>query len=260
MAALAELLSRCGLVVRGQTAHSLEELEVPGVLVGPSSPDLVVPDDLREPALYLIARQALVESHEVVLAMVLGQRELAELDARHAVELVRFVGPEGLKAQVGGVGGPWQVEGGAASVVLLAFAKLASLMCSEVLIESGVKSEALRRVAKEESESFEALVGSVGKSLVGSATSGLFGALQGLRPLLERWFLVDGDADRAASVLLGGGTSEDSVELGSGRLSSVQEEFHLRRVNALRSMGLDLLEAQKVAELPGGTVKPGWGC
>ncbi|MEN3047383.1 MAG: hypothetical protein ABDH63_01185 [Candidatus Caldarchaeales archaeon] len=257
---LAELLPRCGLVVRGPAARSLEGFEVPVGFVGPPESDLVVPGDLREPALYLIGRQALVESHEVVLALGLGLRELAELDARHAAVLVRFVGPEGLEAQVGGLGGPWQVEGGAASAVLLAFAKLASLMCSEVLSESGVRSEALSRVAREESESIEALIGSVGRSLVGSAQAGLFGALQGLRPLLERWFLVEGEANRAASVLLGGGTSEDSVELGSGRLASIQEEFHLRRVNALRSMGLDLLEAQKIAELPGGTVKPGWGC
>lgn len=256
------MLERCGLDLNGLgtrsvsiTRLSAQELASRRLQMG-----LDVPDELRSSVSYVIGRQALIESHAVVLALATGNDEVAEIDASHLAVLVNVIGLEGFNEHVQRIGGPWSVRSDILSSVLLVLGKLASLQSSTVLEESGIRSDLLSKVIREEGETLERVKDKVDRSLIGSASSELEEELQRFRELLARWYMVDEEAYREVAALLGGGTSEELLELGSGRFNSIQEEYHLKRVNLLRSMGLDLLRAQKVAELPGGTIKPGWGC
>ncbi|MDW8041947.1 MAG: hypothetical protein RMJ75_03970 [Nitrososphaerota archaeon] len=257
---LGDLLERCGLSAVGLGGTTVERIRALNVTFSPVEGELGVPDELRKPALSVIARQALIELHSVVLALASDNEDIAEIDAGHSTALVGAVGVEEFNMQVVRLGGSWSVGPGVLTTVLLVLSKLASLQASSILEESGVRFELVSRIAREDGESLERLRTRADRSLVGSASTELLERLQGTGGLMARWYMTDEEASREVSILLGGGKSAESVELGAGRFNSIQEEYHLKRVNALRSMGFDLLMAQKVAELPGGTVKAGWGC
>jgi len=94
------------------------------------------------------------------------------------------------------------------------------------------------------------------KELHGTLTS----ELERRAEVLRYVSLSDEDLRPELEVLLGGGETEEERSLGTTRLTMLQEEFHVRRVNALRRAGLGLADAQKIAELHGGAVRSSWGC
>jgi len=208
----------------------------------------------------LLGRTCSVELMGAAVASSLGLREISEADLRHAGLMLAVSEPEAdrLRALLGQALG----AGEGARAVMLVSSSMGTLSALSLLEEAGLLSEGLRRLREEEEKVLESSIGYASQLLSGrkEVHGTLTSELERRAEVLRYVSLSDEDLRPELEVLLGGGETEEERSLGTTRLTMLQEEFHVRRVNALRRAGLGLADAQKVAELHGGTVRGAWGC
>ncbi len=208
----------------------------------------------------LLGRTGSVELIGAAVASSLAVSEVSEADLRHACLMLAVSEPEverlrALIEQALGAG-----EG--ARAVILISSSLGTLSALSILEEARLLSEGLRWLREEEEKVLESSIGYASQLLSGRRElhDTLTSELERRAELLRYVSLSDDDLRPELEVLLGGGETEEERSLGTTRLTMLQEEFHVRRVNALRRAGLGLVDAQKIAELHGGTVRSSWGC
>ncbi len=208
----------------------------------------------------LLGRAGSVELVGAAVAASLGLREISEAGLRHAILMLSSSEPEAdrLRALLEQVlkAGP-----GSRAVVLIS-SSLGTLLALSLLEEAGLLVGGLRRFREEEESVLESSIGHASTLLSGRTELHdlLVSELEKRAELLRYVSLSDDDLRSELEVLLGGGETEEERSLGATRLTMIQEEFHVRRVNALRRAGLGLAASQKVAELHGGAVRSSWGC
>ncbi len=231
--------------LRGKGAAGLE-----GLFGGPSS----------QLVRGILGRASSVELVGASLAHSLGLREVSELDLRHAGLLLSASEPE--EGRLREMLGQALRTGAEVRAVLLISSSLGTLFALSLLEEAGQTVDLLRRVREEEEEVLEASIRNASQHFAGreGLQEALISELEKLSDLLRYISMTDEDLRVGLEALLGGGETEAERSLGSARLTMLQEEFHVRRVNALRRAGFGLAAAQRIAELHGGTVRGAWGC
>jgi hypothetical protein len=208
----------------------------------------------------LLGRACSVELVGAAVASSLGLKEVSETNLRHAGVMLSASEPEAekLRALIERALGAGE---GARAVVLIT-SSLGTLFAISLLEEAGLQAEGLRRIREEEEAVLESSIGHASSLLSGRKElhDTLVSELEERAELLRYISLSEDVLRPDLEALLGGGETEEERSLGATRLTMLQEEFHVRRVNALRKAGLGLAAAQRVSELHGGTVRGAWGC
>jgi hypothetical protein len=208
----------------------------------------------------LLGRAGSVELVGAAVASSLGLKEISETDLRHAGLMLSASEPEAERLRVLIEQALGAREG--ARVVVLISSSLGTLFAISLLEEAGLPVEGLRRLREEEETVLESSIGHASSLLSGRQELHdlLVSELEERSELLRYISFSEDDLRPDLEALLGGGETEEERSLGTTRLTMLQEEFHVRRVNLLRKSGLGLAAAQRVSELHGGTVRGSWGC
>lgn len=208
----------------------------------------------------LLGRAGSIELIGAVLADSLGLTDVCLADLRNARALLVASEPE--RERLAAVVREILPAREELRAVLLISCELGSLFALSVLEEVGTAAGRLRALREAEEQALESSIGRASALLAGQpgTQEELVRGLEQESDLLRYLSLSDERIRPELEALLGGGTSEEELSLGATRLTMLHEEFHVRRVNALRRAGLGLALAQRAAELHGGAVRAGWGC
>ncbi len=208
----------------------------------------------------ILGRACSVELVGAAVASSLGLKDVSEMNLRHAGVMLSASEPEAerLRALIEHALGAGE---GARAVVLIS-SSLGTLFAISLLEEAGLQAEGLKRMREEEETVLESSIGHASLLLSGRKElhDAVVSELEERAELLRYLSFSEEDLRPDLEALLGGGETEEERSLGATRLTMLQEEFHVRRVNALRRAGLGLAVAQRVSELHGGVVRGAWGC
>ncbi|MDJ0269712.1 MAG: hypothetical protein NXY59_04045 [Aigarchaeota archaeon] len=221
-----------------------------------------IPQELSDPFNTVLYHLIMVEASILSLELRAELRELTLDDAAHILLLsaLRRDGEGHVNAPelepIAGLD-----KNGLQLLLLLAKNSLATVL--RIVGEAGLDTDALEVVSivrRDEERHVDFLKRVIGRDSISGEQGRYLKTLEKASHILGFWAMTDKDMQEKLAALLGGGNEEARVELGMQRLTLAQEEAHTARVNILRSIGFSLMNAQKISELHGGLVKPGWGC
>ncbi len=264
---LAEIIHRLGVDV---SSDALDELEsnakekIAITLQKLENTEPNIPQELSDTFNNVLAHLIAVEATILSLELHAELKKLALDDAAHILLLSalrrnldyeKLVKAPELEPIAGLDGNGLQL------LLLLAKNALATVLrvVEEARLDAGVL-EVVGMVRLDEERHIDFLKGTIVRDSISGEQGRYLKTLEGASYVLGFWAMTDKDMQEKLAALLGGGGEEARVELGMQRLTLAQEEAHTARVNMLRSIGFSLMNAQKISELHGGLVKPGWGC